>query len=291
MQDKHIVRIGDDGTYNDTDWVLEWPGAVTILNRLELVQQFDKIAYLYSQYKEKKYNTSCTKFSSIIATATNFNRPYTWEEIDEVEQRSIDAGFVVGEGWSRSKGVDTVRRWRNDHSPLDKIVSFMIYHWTPEREAAKNKWICLTCSISVDNAYWSDVRSDKDLDGDKFKQLYGHAITMWRRDDLNRWEFLDSVDNMRYTATDDQIANLIENGNMRNHAHIFLPFEVVTMITPDVAEGQRYSEAIKWGVKNGLTKANATTPFYPDRPATRAEVMQMLFLFAKYLGKLFGKQI
>lgn len=54
-------------------------------------------------------------------------------------------------------------------------------------------------------------------------------------------------------------------------------------ICPDVAADARYAEAVKRAIQNKITSANFTTPFNPEKPATRAELVQFLFNFEKYL--------
>ena len=52
-------------------------------------------------------------------------------------------------------------------------------------------------------------------------------------------------------------------------------------IAPDVAADARYAEAVKWGITNKITNAGPTVPFNPDKPCTRAEVMQFLYNASK----------
>ena len=45
----------------------------------------------------------------------------------------------------------------------------------------------------------------------------------------------------------------------------------------DVPDDAWYHDAVEWGYENGITKGVDPTHFAPDKPCTRAEVMQMLY--------------
>lgn len=53
----------------------------------------------------------------------------------------------------------------------------------------------------------------------------------------------------------------------------------------DVKKTDWYYEAVKWATDNGITKGKTETAFAPKATCTRAEVVQFLYNFAKWLGK------
>lgn len=82
----------------------------------------------------------------------------------------------------------------------------------------------------------------------------------------------------------------MDNWNVSDNVHIFIPKNLVNMITPDVPENQRYAPAVKRAIENGITSASATKAFNPEKPATRAEIVQMLKNFTDNVLKNYVKK-
>ena len=52
----------------------------------------------------------------------------------------------------------------------------------------------------------------------------------------------------------------------------------------DVKRTAWYHDAVKWAYENGITAGTDSTHFSPDKPCTRAEIVQMLYAYDKQKG-------
>lgn len=226
----------------------------------------------------------------MMACGQNYN--FSWDEINKIEDESIARGFKIGNGRQRGLGAKVVADMRNKRFPSRAVAFFLVYAWTEERKTLKEKGMVMQISIRVDKPFIQDVKVDNKIDADKFSKEYGHATCIRRRKDLGMYEFVDSAwGNTYYYVTEDRLKKLMANGNVSDNVHIFIPLNFVKMITPDVPENQRYAPAVKWAIENGITSASATKAFNPDKPATRAEIVQFLKNFEdKVLAKYAKKQ-
>lgn len=246
--------------------------------------QADLMDYVFKQYIHKEHITSCTKFSAINAFACNNNYNFGRDEIGKVEAESIKRGFRIGSGRQRGLGAKVVTDMWNQWFPTKQTAFFLVDIFSEGWNAYMAKGYVAQVSIRVDIAFIKDVRSDDKIDDVNYGKDYGHATCVRWRADLKKYQFIDSArGNTYYTCTEAQLKEMIKEGNMMNNAHIFIPLQLVTMITPDVPDNQRYADTVKWAIDNKLTSAGPDKKFEPNRLATRAEMVQFLRNFYNLL--------
>ena len=265
----------------DSDWLLA--------GDLSMIKQIQRLPIItvntprrYSQKIHARHKTSCTKFAPINAFANIFWYNFSRDEINEIEDLSIQRGFRIWWAWTRWQGVDTVRTRWNAKFPKNQVDTFVTDTLGKEFDLYLNRWYTAVVSIRVDIEWMKDIALDGDIDGDNFGHDYWHATAI-RMLDNGDYQFIDSAFPRRtwlYTAKRDVLERFMRNAHMQTRCHIILPHNTMPMIAKDVPTGQRFSDAIARMIKEWLT--TETDKFRPQAQVTRAEM-------AVFLKRLYDK--
>lgn len=282
IQEIAFPLVWDNGMLQDTDWLLSWD----LLDQIKKAGNASPFRSVFNQYARAEHITSCTKFAPFNALCSDMWYSPKLEDIQEVEDMSIEAGFRVGSGWLRGAGVDVVRRWRNKKFPSNEVFSFTWTLFTPEYYEILKLGRTIVCSISVNSKYWGDVLTDWKLDSLEFWPWWWHA-TAFRASDgqTDQLVFMDSVGRRNqpldagsiYTMTEWQLKRKLDPlRTIRNDFHFFIPKKVIPMVAKDVAQWQRYSEAVEEILKTGIMTNDKDGKFRPNDNITRAEVAMIV---------------
>jgi len=289
-KDLHMAHIELQNNYDidkiqESDWVLS--GNDDIMKEILKLDKAPDWEVVLSQYGRPEWISSCTKFAAMNALFSDMWYYATLSDIQEIEQASIKAGFIVGKWRWRGAGVDVARRWWNAKFPDREVASFTITLFSDEFWKYLETGRTIICSISVSYKYWLDMLQDYKLDRMDFTTGWWHATTF--RYDGKVVRLLDSVTSgsvkswihteITYTMTIEQLREKADRlKTLRYEAHIFIPKNIIPMIMSDVPEWQWYSDAVKF-VKDKKIMVWNDDKFRPTDPITRAEVAKVMHNF------------
>lgn len=291
MEDILFPNVWDTGELQDTDRELSWD----LLEQIKKAWNASPFRSVFNQYALARHITSCTKFAPFNALCSDMWYSPTIEDIDDVEEASLEAGWKwPWYWWIRGSWVDVVRRWWNKKFPKQEVASFVGTLFSPEYYEILKLGRTIVASINVNSVYWNDVLSDMKLDSLEFGMWWWHATAFrcidWQTDQIR---FLDSVGKRNawlewgseYIMTEAQLRFMNDPKRcIRQDFHFFIPKKIIKMITKDVAEWQRYSEAVKFAIENNIMVWN-DGKFRPNDNVSRAELAQVIYNLSKN-GKL-----
>ena len=220
--------IGDNGLEQEQDWWLSGE-SIILMDKLEAMPKLDTVIKVLNQYIHDRHKTSCTKFAPYNVFATIRNHEQTWEEMDEIEAKSLELGREwPGNGWSASEGFDALRKTLNPKYPEKAMSKWKYEIWSDVRKKLLDKCIPVGCSILVDSVYRKDVKDGK-VDGIKFEKNYWHADVIQKNPNGEWYMMIDSVGGITYTISQEVLDGMATNGNIRGYWYCLLPIDIMQM--------------------------------------------------------------
>ena len=206
-----------------------WWENKTLQNKADELRTIDDKNYWHNQYVHQRHFTSCTKFAYYNQWCTIFNHPWSFDEIDIIEEKSIENWRQwPWFWWSSSRWADTVRQ------VMGKVNAWQIDVWSPEWDILMSKNRPIGISIIVDAKYWQDV-SDWVLASSDFDRNYWHATTIKSKvGNPDMYEILDSVHGYRYDISKKLFFEMLDKWNVRAYWYVLLPKSITDVPTIEV---------------------------------------------------------
>lgn len=154
-------------------------------------------------------------------------------------------------------------------------------------------------TIKATNASGKEVTLTKGTDGKYTFKMPSSAVTVnasfrlrFTDVDPNAWYFDGVQDSVKKglmegmsetifapngTLTRAQLVTILWRMEQQPSVNYALPFT-------DVAEGQWYTEAVRWAASTNVVNGTSATTFTPDAPVTREQLVAMLWRYAKQKG-------
>lgn len=241
----NFPKVGDTGEQQESDWVLSGESP-TLMEKIKKLPTIDDENYWRDQYNHKRHITSCTKFAYYNQWCTIFNSEWSYEEIDKVEDKSIEMGWKwPGYGWSSSLGADAVRK------TLGYVSKWMVYLWSDAWKELIKRNRPIGISISVDSDFRKQAKAGK-LTSTVFARKYGHADTIKSKvGHPGVYEMIDSVHRYKYDITQEQLDELLSNHNVRWYGYVLLPNDLIDL--PDYSWLPQH--ITEWDVSDNDAKA------------------------------------
>ncbi len=161
--------IWDNWKIQDSDQWLSWESLI-LLEMLWRMPTLDNVVHARNQYVHKRHYTSCTKFYAYNIYCTLWNHIGSWEEIDEIEKKSIDMWWKwPWYWWSSSQWGDSMIAVMNPINDKQKVKKRLYYVDITSKvfRMILDKYIPVGLSIIVDSKYRTDIKDWK-LDWTKF---------------------------------------------------------------------------------------------------------------------------
>ena len=229
----------DDLTSDPEDYLLEWDSSelLSILKSLPKLDIANRLI-IYSQMIDPKTNASCTKFAGMIGLSNNISIALTWKQVMDCENFSITRfNYKPWTGRPWALWIKSVTTWWNELNNSNKVKYYQLDIFSEQFDVIMERWYLLTISIKVDAEFMRDVRSDNDIDWEKFKQTYWHRTNiMWIFDPISKKLFIRFVDSAfgspeyYYDCDMSKFKKLVMNWNvMMSNAHIIIPENIIDL--------------------------------------------------------------
>jgi hypothetical protein len=228
--DDNFLINDDNGEQQDEDWILSWESQY-LMEQIKKLPTVDDVVYNWDQHVYPRHRTSCTKFNFYNERCSIFNRPWSREEIDDVEEMSKTMWRLGTGHWrSSSQWADAVRlvMWKTTKRQVN------VEEWSEAWETLIEKNRPIGISVVVDKYYWREARK-WGIKTSKFARLWGHSTFLKRKvGEEDMYEIVDSVEKMRYDIPKDVFFEMVENWNIRNYAYVLFPKNILDMPELDV---------------------------------------------------------